>query len=574
MKNHRNVLALLALAGMCIAAPMGAQGAGKAEKEDSGAEVSAQEPACEEIRCLVEMIQALRAEVDALKADRSQHVASLAATPSDVEAAAAAAAEQKRASEAEVAARVNEDALQPQPAAHGGSDSPPVQSMVDIERRVADLEHPRSLRYKGIQFTPGGYLAAEMLWRQHAENADIDSSYSGIPYPSSSVYYLTEYRATARQSRLSLMATGAVGSVGLKGYYEMDFQGAAPTANENQSNSYNLRQRQLYGEAAYKKWMFTGGQTWTLLTTNRKSIATGAEWNPAQIDAQYVVGYAFVRQMGIRVTRRLGDDRETLAFSVENPATLGVVVPTVGGVTPGPPVINGGPGTVFLGNGRNYSTNLAPDFLGKVAFDPAFGHFELKGVGRFFRDRVIGGSNNVAFGGGGGVAAIVPLLGGRVKLIGEMMVGSGIARYADSGIVDVSLQPNGNIATLGQLYGMAGIETQVTPKLMWYVYGGQEYQDRDSTGSGGYGDPSVNLGNATNCSGPDQNPNLQCMAQTKSLVQGMMGFWYTLHTGGYGAVKYGMQYTYTYKTAWRDATDVAPKTSNSMAFTSVRYYLP
>ncbi len=33
----------------------------------------------------------------------------------------------------------------------------------------------------------------------------------------------------------------------MEGYFEMDFLGAAPTANSNESNSYNLRMRNVYG---------------------------------------------------------------------------------------------------------------------------------------------------------------------------------------------------------------------------------------------------------------------------------------------------------------------------------------
>jgi hypothetical protein len=42
----------------------------------------------------------------------------------------------------------------------------------------------------------------------------------------------------------------------------------------------------------------------------------------------------------------------------------------------------------FLANYSNgFSTNLAPDLLAKVAFEPRWGHFEIKALGRFFRDR-------------------------------------------------------------------------------------------------------------------------------------------------------------------------------------------
>ena len=41
-------------------------------------------------------------------------------------------------------------------------------------------------------------------------------------------------------------------------------------------------------------------------------------------------------------------------------------------------------------NTPTYSTNLAPDMIVKLAYDsPKLGHYEVKGLGRFFRDRVV-----------------------------------------------------------------------------------------------------------------------------------------------------------------------------------------
>ncbi len=66
----------------------------------------------------------------------------------------------------------------------------------------------------------------------------------------------------------------------------------------------------------------------------------------------------------------------------------------------------------------------------------------------------------------------------------------------------------------------------------------------------------------------------------KSLIQGNGGFWYNVYKGAYGTLRYGMQYSYTYKNTWGGvntnpgATTTAPKANESMAFTSLRYYLP
>ena len=161
------------------------------------------------------------------------------------------------------------------------------------------------------------------MWRQHAEQTDVlSNNFAKIPTPNNTNYDLTEWRGTGRQSRLSFKAIGTVHDVKLLGYYEMDFLGAAPTANENQSNSFNIRQRQLYADAEWHGWGVAGGQMWTLNNLTKKGAAPYAFWNPATIDAQYVAGFTFARQTAFRVYKELNGGKETVAFSVENAAIL------------------------------------------------------------------------------------------------------------------------------------------------------------------------------------------------------------------------------------------------------------
>ncbi len=46
----------------------------------------------------------------------------------------------------------------------------------------SSLESPLALHYKGITITPGGYLAAETVWRQHALASDINTPFNSVPY--------------------------------------------------------------------------------------------------------------------------------------------------------------------------------------------------------------------------------------------------------------------------------------------------------------------------------------------------------------------------------------------------------
>src|SRR5262249_22627679 len=176
------------------------------------------------------------------------------------------------------------------------SERPPAQSR-QVPDEAKSQGEAATFRYKGLSLTPGGFLEGTMLVRTRNENADIADNYSVLPLNGSSNAQLSEFRGTARNSELSLLLEGAVKSTKLKGYFETDFLGAAPTANYVESNSWTPRLRQLWTQVDWPSgWTVTSGQMWSLLTTNRQGIATLAELRPGREDGQYVVGFTWTRQ--------------------------------------------------------------------------------------------------------------------------------------------------------------------------------------------------------------------------------------------------------------------------------------
>ncbi len=591
MKNFYKAVAVIALSGMCMAAPAPSAGEAPAKKatkkhhKAAAAKVEAKkDETAEQVRQLKEAVDQQQAATQQLQQQLQQTQQQLQQTQQQL-----TATQQEAQKAAAKAAEVESNNVQVQKVQADLSDvktalNATTQQVEKTEKKVDYLEHPVSISYKGVKLTPGGFLAAESVWRQHDETTDVLSSFNGIPYTSTPTSHLTEWRFTARQSRATLLAEGQAGKAKLTGYYEVDFLGAAPTANENQSNSFNLRQRQLFGKVAVSGWAVTAGQTWSLLAMNRKGAEARAEWVPATIDAQYVPGFTFARLATARVAKSFGDNKATIAFSVENPAVL------VAGVAPAAPVatpILTGAGTASLGNGNNYTIALAPDLIGKITFDPRFGHFEIKAVGRFFRDRINAtattlGSNQLTLGGGLGAGAIIPIVPKKVDFVAEGLVGRGSARYGDSSNADVTYRQDGSLSTIKNLQAIAGIEAHPMPKLDIYVYAGDEYLGRNVYGTGatatGYGIFSGSRAvNNTSCFIANSGT---CNALMKSVMQATGGFWYNIYKGAYGSFRYGMQYSYTYKNTWggvntnAGATTTAPKANENMAFTSIRYYLP
>ena len=309
----------------------------------------------------------------------------------------------------------------------------------------------------------------------------------------------------------------------------------------------------------------------------RSGCTTRTEWAPAVIEAQYVVGYNFARLWNTRVAKSFADEKVTVAVSAEAPAFLvgGSVPSNVTGVPGG--VLSAGIGS--LGNGVNYTTGLAPDVIAKVSLDPGWGHYELKGVTRFFRDRVIDGKRYTKVGGGVGAGAIVPIIKGKLDVVAQGLVGYGTARYNDSGNADIVIKPNGKMSLIPAASALAAIELKPHPQFDWYAYGGIEYQGRTyGTQNGmayGYGNPSTDL---SGCFAP--GTSYSCNDAFRDLDQFATGVWYRPFKGDYGTLQFGLQYSYTVKNGWsglggaNGTQSVQPHAFEHMAFSSMRYYMP
>src|SRR3984885_13071806 len=168
------------------------------------------------------------------------------------------------------------------------------------------INNPSTLHYKGVTLTPGGYAAAESVWRAHATGGDIPTAFTSLPYEHGGDYLLSEFYGSARQSRVSMMAEGKTSWGTLRVSFEGDWLGTGITSNNNQSNSYVFRQRVVWGQAALSNgWAFTGGQLWSLATEDKKGISnlSGDIMTPQTIDPNYNAGFVWTRQYGFRITK-------------------------------------------------------------------------------------------------------------------------------------------------------------------------------------------------------------------------------------------------------------------------------
>jgi len=398
------------------------------------------------------------------------------------------------------------------------------------QEKKAEETGPTTIRYKGITITPGGFIEAATVTRTRANSADINTSFTNIPFPGNSLSKVSETNFTARQSRATALFEGKIGSAKLTGYYEGDFLNAGVTSNNRQSNSYPFRQRQVWGQVMFDNgWQFTGGQMWTLATENRKSINNRQEWLPMMIDPQYVVGFTWARQYGFRVVKDFGG-KFALGLSVEGPqATLGgrgftslTSTTALGAVTTAQNFFINAPGQagglLNAFDATGYTVNKAPDIIIKAAADPGFGHYEVFGIISTFRNRIFpcavvgtnagntpapaiptvvpcpvtglttrtaaGAFNDTRVGGGLGASFDVPLFTKKVDFGIKAVAGDGIGRYGSAQLADETFRPDGTAALIRTAHALGRLEFHPNPKLDIYVYGGSEYAWR--AGYAGY----------------------------------------------------------------------------------------
>jgi hypothetical protein len=434
-----------------------------------------------------------------------------------------------------------------------------------------------AIRYKGLTLTPVGFVAAEALFRGRNETADIATAFNAIPFTHTTNGDLTEFRASARQSRFGALAVGMIGTTRLSGFFDADFLSAGTTSNSNESNSYALRLRDFWFEAAFANGlMLSVGQMWSLLTSNKDSIGQHLDDIPVTIDAQFNVGYDWARQWSARVTQRLGSG-VWVALAAEAPQM------TFGGHGLPAQVFVGNPGGNVLNATAVYSTDVAPDAIAKIAFQPGAWHFELKALGRLFRDRVVDPSCTLSprcsftatrAAGGIGIGVWLPFMREKRDVLDvglDGLWGAGIGRYGTSGLPDATARPDGTVVPIRAAHALLTIVGHPTQKLDVYAYAGTEYAYRTASGGVGYGSP---LFNNTGCQMEvPVGTRAPCTGDTRDLWESTLGFWYTVYRGSVGRVAWGMEYHYVSKNTWA-GTGGQPQAIDNMAFTSVRYFLP
>ncbi len=601
-----------------------------ATRRSTAKKAPAESTTAREIRELREQMLNQQAEIDALKQQNTDKDARLAAAQSDAQAASASAASATaQAQSLQTLIQQNSSSVQTLSSdvsnlkvANTTLSTTFNTNLADTRRDLTEkIESPTTIHYKGVTITPVAFFAAEAVWRQRSINSDVNTPFNTTPFPGSNQGHVSEFNLSGRQSRLGGLFEGNAGPFKLSGYFETDFLSAGATSNANQSNSYTLRQRQIWGKAETKSgFAVTGGQMWSLVTEDGKSTDVRTEKLPNTVDAQYMVGFSWARQPAVRFQQKLGSplfgSAVTFAASIENAQDQSFTAANAPSN-----FFFAGPGTSggLYNVAGNYANNVAPDVIAKVAFDFPHSHYEVGGLARFDRDRVYPltpsttttsaagvttttylspGQNYTALAGGGFGSARVNTKFVDVAVQG--MFGDGTGRYGSSQLADLTVHPDGTLEPVRNYHGMFSLETHPTKKLDVYAYYGGEYAQRtlyispsgaqvgygartiNDTGCNAYTATSTGLG-TTGVAGSPATAN--CGSPTRYIQEGTIGYTYRLiNTPKYGRLQYQFTYSYLTRSSWEGLvsgtlgtptqTFGTPKAINNMVFGSMRYYIP
>jgi uncharacterized coiled-coil protein SlyX len=452
----------------------------------------------------------------------------------------------------------------------------PAPSTTVVQETEKPKESPLSFRIGGTEFTPGGFVDFENIFRSTNTGNTTATTFGAIPFSNTVAGHLTEYRATGQYSRYNLKVTGKYGANNVTGYLEGDFNGNDAANVFVTSNPHTNRVRLYWVDLKRGSWEFLAGQSWGLETPNRKGLSP----NPADLmltigeDANVHVGIPYTRAGLFRAVWHANDNFQW-GVEVQNPqqyvGTGEVVFPFVfnaqlngqldAGATPGAP-------------------NLFPDIITKFAWDTGKErgiHFEAGGMLTTAKITVlpVGGTDFSGHSkiGGAVLGGVNVALAKSFRVVAHGMYGSGIGRYMiGSGpnaiVFPVQTGPatfDADVSMVHSGSAIAGVETGAGKSQFGFYYGGFYFQRNaflDLTNPvpgrfGGFG--GINSPNAAN------------RAIQEGTIDWTQTFW---KNPQYGAVLLVTQASYLTRAPWFVPAG-APKNAHlGMGYLSLRYVLP
>ena len=476
-----------------------------------------------------------------------------------------------------------------------------------VQETEKPKESPLSFRIGGTDFTPGGFVDFESVFRTTNTGGSTTTAFGAIPFSNTVAGHLTEFRSTGQYSRYNLKISGKYGANNVVGYIEGDFNGNDAANVFVSSNPHTNRLRLYWLDLKRGKWEFLGGQTWGMQTPNRVGLSP----MPADVfvtigeDAQTHVGLPYTRAAEFRAVYHFTDHFQW-GVGIQNPDQF------TNGEVLFPAAFNAQLGGQFDAANQTTTPNAFPDFHTKFAWDDDVNgkhmHFEAGGLLTSAKITALAPSNTpaAAFGhdtkiGGAFHGAFNFELAKGFRVLGNGMWGDGNGRYLIGfGPQAVVVPANGSgftctivgttatgcDARLSMVHAggtILGSEIQHGKSQFGFYYGGFYYQrnsfpDITSTtvlppaalvtcgklGSPTQNKPCIGFGGAG-------SSNANNRAIQEATIDWTQTFW---KNPQYGAVLLVTQTSYVTRAPWVVPAG-APKNAHlMMGYVSLKYVLP
>jgi hypothetical protein len=446
---------------------------------------------------------------------------------------------------------------------------PPAGAPTNPCEAAPEARSPAFFRLGSTCLVPIGFMDATAVWRDKNTGSSIGSNFGSVPYNNAVNGKLSEFRFSPQNSRIGFRFDGDWKGTHFIGYNEFDFLGqSGSTAITVTNGAFVPRLRLFWVDVRRGKVEFLAGQSWSMLTPNRRGISAlpGDLFYSQVIDVNYMAGLTWTRQPGLRVLFH-PNNKVTFGFSAENPDQY------IGGSGGGsnivlPSGLTALSGSQLDGGGTNIvlsAPTVHPDFIAKVAFDPsARFHAEVAGIERTFK---IINPNNLAFGvtstkaGGGIQAGLNAEIFKGFRLITTNYWSDGGGRYLFGNAPDLAVTAQGNLSLIHSGGTVNGFEATYGKWLIYAYYGGILINKDvviDTNGSKvGYG----YVGSAN--------------SQNKAIQEVTLGFNQTFwRDPRYGAINLMGQYEYLTRDPWFIATGAPKNTHDNAIYFNIRYTLP
>lgn len=433
-------------------------------------------------------------------------------------------------------------------------------------QKVETEEAPLQLRIGSATITPVGFMDFTAVYRSTNPGSGIGTNFGSIPFNSAVNGNISEFRLSAQNSRVGFRVDAKVHGANVLGYLESDFLGFVPTNAAVTSNSDSLRMRLYWVDVRKDKVELFAGQSWSMLTPNRKGLSALPSdlFYSQDIDVNYQAGLVWSRNPQFRF---IVHPNRKVAVGLSLESTEQYIGGSGGGGLVTLPSALATPYANQLNNGATTlsAPGVHPDIIAKIAFDPSSrAHLEVAGVFRTFRVYNPLNTNHYTNHGAGGSVNFNFGLTKNLRLVSNNYWSDGGGRWIFGLAPDVIVRPDGSLSPIHAGSTLDGFELQAKNTLLYAYYGGV-YVGRNFTLDTTATKPGL-VGYGYTGSGGGQNRAIH--EPTFGLTQ---TFW---RDPKYGALQLMLQYSYVLRYPWFVASGAPKDAHASMVFLNLRYLLP